>query len=231
MVQRRTEPPGLRGDHPQGPRRNLGRLRSPDSVGGPLVYQPHDFRRIFVTDAILSGLPPHIAQVICGHKSITTTMGYKATYPPKPSKPTGASSPAAGPPAPAMSIEPPPKRNGTPSSRTSRSARSPSAPALAPFQAFVFMNTLAFVARSSGRTRPSAVGWRRSATTSSPASPKPNMRAGSARSKVSASAWPAPKTSSPRSTHWPRGSRLTVQLGMPGFGRSGETAGTPRPTS
>ncbi|MFD5631133.1 tyrosine-type recombinase/integrase [Streptomyces sp. NPDC127072] len=48
-----------------------------DSVGDPLAYPPHDFRRIFVTDAILSGLPPHVAQVICGHKSITTTMGYK----------------------------------------------------------------------------------------------------------------------------------------------------------
>jgi hypothetical protein len=40
-------------------------------------FTPHDFRRIFVTDAIMSGLPPHNAQVICGHKSIDTTMGYK----------------------------------------------------------------------------------------------------------------------------------------------------------
>ncbi|MEU5485428.1 site-specific integrase [Streptomyces mirabilis] len=52
-----------------------------DAAGDSLNYQPHDFRRIFVTDAILSGLPPHIAQVICGHKTITTTMGYKAAYP------------------------------------------------------------------------------------------------------------------------------------------------------
>lgn len=29
----------------------------------------------------MNGLPPHIAQVICGHKSIDTTMGYKAVYP------------------------------------------------------------------------------------------------------------------------------------------------------
>ncbi|WP_052230258.1 integrase [Streptomyces sp. CT34] len=36
---------------------------------------------IFVTDAIMNGLPPHIAQVICGHKSIDTTVGYKAVYP------------------------------------------------------------------------------------------------------------------------------------------------------
>ncbi|WP_260327389.1 site-specific integrase [Streptomyces sp. TLI_185] len=52
-----------------------------DAAVNPLNYQPHDFRRIFVTDAILSCLPPHIAQVICAHKSIATTMGYKAIYP------------------------------------------------------------------------------------------------------------------------------------------------------
>ncbi|MFJ7496866.1 site-specific integrase [Streptomyces sp. NPDC097727] len=52
-----------------------------DATGQPLRYQPHDFRRIFVTDAVVSGLPPHIAQVICGHKTITTTMNYKAVCP------------------------------------------------------------------------------------------------------------------------------------------------------
>jgi len=52
-----------------------------DASGDPLVFSPHDFRRIFVTDAIMSGLPPHIAQVICGHKHIDTTIGYKAVYP------------------------------------------------------------------------------------------------------------------------------------------------------
>ena len=52
-----------------------------DAAGDPLMFSPHDFRRIFVTDAIMSGLPPHIAQVICGHKNIDTTIGYKAVYP------------------------------------------------------------------------------------------------------------------------------------------------------
>jgi len=51
------------------------------AAGDPLMFSPHDFRRIFVTDAIMSGLPPHIAQVICGHKNIGTTIGYKAVYP------------------------------------------------------------------------------------------------------------------------------------------------------
>ncbi|MBF8193664.1 site-specific integrase [Nonomuraea sp. K274] len=49
--------------------------------GQPLIFTPHDFRRIFVTDAVMNGLPPHIAQIICGHRDINTTMGYKAIYP------------------------------------------------------------------------------------------------------------------------------------------------------
>lgn len=49
--------------------------------GQPLRFTPHDFRRMFITDAVLSGLPPHIAQVIAGHRDINVTMGYKAVYP------------------------------------------------------------------------------------------------------------------------------------------------------
>ena len=49
--------------------------------GKPLGFAPHDFRRIFATDAIMNGMPPHIAQLILGHRDINTTMGYKAVYP------------------------------------------------------------------------------------------------------------------------------------------------------
>jgi len=52
-----------------------------DAAGQPLHYTPHDFRRLFITDAILTGLPPHIAQVIVGHRDINVTLGYKAVYP------------------------------------------------------------------------------------------------------------------------------------------------------
>ena len=45
-------------------------------AGQPLEWRPHDFRRIFVTDALRSGLPPHIAAKICGHALLDTTMGY-----------------------------------------------------------------------------------------------------------------------------------------------------------
>jgi len=51
------------------------------TAGEPLHYTPHDFRRMFITDAVLNGLPPHIAQVIAGHRNINVTMGYKAVYP------------------------------------------------------------------------------------------------------------------------------------------------------
>ena len=49
--------------------------------GETLEWRPHDFRRIFVTDALRSGLPPHIAAKICGHALLDTTMGYAAIYP------------------------------------------------------------------------------------------------------------------------------------------------------
>jgi integrase len=52
-----------------------------DTAGRPLAFKPHDFRRIFATDAIMNGMPPHICQLLMGHASITTTMGYKAVYP------------------------------------------------------------------------------------------------------------------------------------------------------
>jgi hypothetical protein len=51
------------------------------SDGTPLRYTPHDFRRMFITDAVMNGLPPHIAQIIAGHRDINVTMGYKAVYP------------------------------------------------------------------------------------------------------------------------------------------------------
>jgi len=49
--------------------------------GAPLHYTLHDFRRMFLTDVIMSGLPPHIAQIIAGHRDINVTLGYKAVYP------------------------------------------------------------------------------------------------------------------------------------------------------
>ena len=52
-----------------------------DASGNPTRYTFHDFRRIFITDAILHGMPPHIAQLVAGHRDINTTMGYKAVYP------------------------------------------------------------------------------------------------------------------------------------------------------
>lgn len=36
---------------------------------------------MFITDAILHGMPPHIAQLVAGHRDINVTMGYKAVYP------------------------------------------------------------------------------------------------------------------------------------------------------
>ncbi|MEV4539300.1 tyrosine-type recombinase/integrase [Asanoa sp. NPDC049518] len=48
--------------------------------GKPLRYTPHDFRRMFATDAVTGGLPVHIAAKILGHESLTTTQAYLAVF-------------------------------------------------------------------------------------------------------------------------------------------------------
>lgn len=42
---------------------------------------PHDFRRLFSTDAVNNGLPVHIAAQLLGHRNLDTTMSYTAVYP------------------------------------------------------------------------------------------------------------------------------------------------------
>lgn len=52
----------------------------PAADGSPLRFTPHDFRRIFATDAASAGLPVHILAKILGHESIATTQVYVAIY-------------------------------------------------------------------------------------------------------------------------------------------------------
>lgn len=54
-------------------------LRGPD--GSPISFTPHDFRRVFATDALAAGLPPHIIQKLMGHATLHTTQGYAAIFP------------------------------------------------------------------------------------------------------------------------------------------------------
>ncbi|MFE6063659.1 tyrosine-type recombinase/integrase [Streptomyces sp. NPDC056431] len=51
-----------------------------DHAGEPLRYTPHDFRRMFATEAVTGGLPVHIAARILGHKTLTTTQAYLAVF-------------------------------------------------------------------------------------------------------------------------------------------------------
>jgi hypothetical protein len=51
-----------------------------NSDGTLAKFSPHDFRRIFATEAVASGLPVHITAKILGHDSIATTQTYVAVY-------------------------------------------------------------------------------------------------------------------------------------------------------
>ncbi|MET9887140.1 site-specific integrase [Streptomyces sp. NPDC006430] len=48
---------------------------------GELNLTPHDFRRLFASEAVSSGLPPHIVAKILGHEHLSTTEHYMAVYP------------------------------------------------------------------------------------------------------------------------------------------------------
>jgi hypothetical protein len=48
--------------------------------GRPVRFTPHDFRRIFATEAVATGLPVHIAAKLLGHETLATTQAYVAVY-------------------------------------------------------------------------------------------------------------------------------------------------------
>lgn len=58
----------------------LARTGLTDTVSQPLRYTPHDFRRMFATEAVSGGLPVHIAARVLGHKNINTSQSYIAVF-------------------------------------------------------------------------------------------------------------------------------------------------------
>lgn len=60
--------------------RAIARTGLTDVSGQSLRYTPHDFRRMFATEAVTGGLPVHIAAKILGHANINTTQAYTAVF-------------------------------------------------------------------------------------------------------------------------------------------------------
>jgi integrase len=61
--------------------RTLARNPLHDVDGTLLRFTPHDFRRLFATGAVNTGLPIHIAAALLGHRNLSTTQAYTAVYP------------------------------------------------------------------------------------------------------------------------------------------------------
>ena len=179
------EPAGRRDLAAQLPRPRADRARRQRRRRrSPMRYTFHDFRRLFITDAIMHGMPPHIAQLVAGHRDINTTMGYKAVYPEEVINGHRAFIARRRALRPGEEYRTPTdeewaefighfehrkvvRRRLRPLLRHALHPRAqlPALPAAAP------------------RPRRPAPPGRRSATTSSPASPKPNPTAGSAKPK------------------------------------------------
>lgn len=58
----------------------VARAEMTDANGEQIHVTPHDFRRVFTTEALASGLPIHIVAKLLGHTSVVTTQGYAAVY-------------------------------------------------------------------------------------------------------------------------------------------------------
>ncbi|WP_167467460.1 hypothetical protein [Streptomyces rishiriensis] len=84
----------------------LGATGLTDAEGCPLDFDPHDFRRIFITDAIRSGLPHTSPKSSPDTPTSTPPWATTRSTRPKPPKPTARSSPAAEPCAPARKPHP-----------------------------------------------------------------------------------------------------------------------------
>lgn len=50
-------------------------------AGTPVTFTPHDFRRLFATELVGTGLPLHIVSTLLGHLNLETTRGYTAVFP------------------------------------------------------------------------------------------------------------------------------------------------------
>lgn len=60
--------------------RALARTHLRDHAGQPIKYTPHDFRRMFTTEAVSGGLPVHIVARLLGHANLNVTQAYLAVF-------------------------------------------------------------------------------------------------------------------------------------------------------
>jgi hypothetical protein len=136
------------------------RITNPD--GSPARFSPHDFRRIFATEAVNSGLPVHITAKILGHESLATTQTYVAVYDHDVVEHHRAFLARRRANRPSEEYASPQTASGTSSSATSPNASSSSAPAAAPTAPAASTSTPASDAPCCAPTRPSSRGLRRS---------------------------------------------------------------------
>ncbi|MDX3193947.1 site-specific integrase [Streptomyces sp. MN03-5084-2B] len=98
-----------------------------DAAGQPLHCTPHDFRRMFASEAVGSGLPVHIIARLLGHANINTTQAYMAIFDEQLVRAYRAFLDQRRAQRPSPNTASPPTRSGASSSSTFNAANSPSA--------------------------------------------------------------------------------------------------------
>jgi len=143
----------------------------------------------------MTGLPPHIAQIIAGHKDINVTLGYKAVYPDEAIQAHLAFLARRRALRPTDEYRVPTDQEWQEFLGHFERRKVATGICGRAFGTPCIHEHGACAAVCTGHPPASGTASPRSATTSSPASPKPSAKDGSARSKDSRSASPAPKTS------------------------------------
>lgn len=168
-----------------------------DRAGQPLRYTPHDFRRMFITDAVTGGLPVHIAAKILGHHSLNTTQAYLAVFQEELIKSYRAFLDTRRTARPAAEYREPTEPEWDEFQKHFELRKVELGTCGRPYGTPAHTNTPASGVRCSASARSSADVWKRSSATSVTASRRPAATAGSARSKGSRSASPPAKNSPP----------------------------------
>ncbi|MFJ9968722.1 tyrosine-type recombinase/integrase [Streptomyces avermitilis] len=178
----------------------LARAALTDKRGEPLHFTPHDFRRIFATEAVAGGLPVHIAARSLGHTSTSTTEAYLAVFQEDLIRSYRAFLDQRRAARPEEEYRDPRRTNGASSRITSIPASWNWATVHGLTEHLVSMSTRVCAARCCGFLPGSGLGWSKSSAASPGASQKRGRMAGSAKSKGSKSASPRPRRSSLPST-------------------------------
>ena len=190
-----------------------------DASGAPLRVTPHDFRRLFISDAVMHGMPPTSPSLSQVTVTSTSQWDTRPSTPKKSSTATGRLSPAAVQLRPCEEYRMPTDEEWEEFLGHFQRRRVALGECGRSYSSLCIHEHSCLRCPFCGRRRTNGHGSPRSATTCSTGSPRPNAKDGTAKSTDSGSAWRRGNQTRPDSIRWPAGP-ATIQLEYPPSAKS-----------